>query len=121
VKPPTHDELVERTALAAADLVRAFGALLAAPAQTNEPARPLRREELARALGVGVATVDRAVREGMTSTGRGRMRRFDLEACRAWMASRSTTSGTSRPAVDREAAVVAQRNGLRVVRGTSGT
>lgn len=45
----------------------------------------LTRAECARALGVSIPTIDRAIRDGCPKVTIGRAVRFDLAAVRAWM------------------------------------
>jgi hypothetical protein len=69
------------------DLVRE--AVAEAMAGTTGGTRLLTKTDLARELACSVATVDRMTADGMPHVVVGRTRRFDIDACRAWCASRS--------------------------------
>jgi uncharacterized protein (DUF2342 family) len=60
---------------------------VAAANQTAPPVELLTRDELAHALRVSPQTIDRRVREGMPTEYVGDLPRFDLAACRAWLAA----------------------------------
>lgn len=61
------------------------------------------KKRLAAALDKTTATVDRYVREGMPCEHEGKRRAFDLDACRAWLQSRSpqSTKGPLEQGVER--------------------
>lgn len=73
------------------------------------------RSAAARSLRVGLSTLDRLVHEGMPTIGEGRMRRFDIKACKAWLAARKP--GPARAEMDGDVAAIARRAGLRVGAG----
>jgi hypothetical protein len=72
------------------------------------------RKQLSKALGIGLATVHRLVHEGMPSSGEKRLRRFDVDKCRTWIAERPI--GPAR-VVDDEVSGLAKRAGLAIVKG----
>lgn len=76
----------------------------------------LSKAALARKLSVSVATIDRLTREGMPLAAHvGDSRRFDIEACRAWLATRGKRPTKSPPKVEQTVDIddVARAAGLR--------
>lgn len=67
-------------------------------AHQSSEARPilLDRNGLARALGVGVSSVDRFRHEGCPVLWLGDSPRFELEPCLAWLRARSAAKGGAR-------------------------
>jgi hypothetical protein len=61
--------------------------------------RLLTKCELGRALNVSNATIDRFAREGMPFVPVGSHRRFELEACRMWLAARGAKPTTPKPSL----------------------
>lgn len=116
-------EYVEITLRVRASQLAAIAAIFRAPVALAMPPAPsgsLVKAELAKALRVSLATVDRLVREGMPCELVGARRRFDLEACRVWLAARgrkSTASPAPRAEDDSiDVTRVTRRAGLRVVK-----
>lgn len=82
----TREDLADLLTQAAAE-----GARLALEAHAQNAGAPdalLSRKAAATALGVSVATLDRRVAEGLPSVRVGSVPRFDLAACRDWLATR---------------------------------
>ncbi len=85
------------------------------PPVAVDDGRLLGRAGLSKALGVSLATVDRACLQGLPYELVGTRRRFDLVAVRAWFAARgkvATTPIARDPAVD----AIARSAGLRVAK-----
>lgn len=77
-------------------LVGFFAEAIARSMPQPQSAPGLRRTpEMAEELGVSVATFNRTVLEGMPFVVVGKTRRFDPEAVRAWLASRSVERGNA--------------------------
>lgn len=108
-------------ALRRPDVVEALRALSAphpsAPAP-DDGERLLPKKRIASTLGVSVATVDRLTREGMPVAAHvGDARRYDLEACKAWLAARGRRpTKAQKKADDVDIADVIDSAGLRGAR-----
>jgi hypothetical protein len=76
--------------------LRAIVGAAQAPAQVVDADGLLPKQKIAKALDVSVATIDRLTREGMPIAAHvGDARRFDLDACRAWLAARGKKPTTA--------------------------
>jgi len=115
-----EDELIERLSARTSALIIAHfeGKRLVTDAGP-EPSGLLRKSGLARALSISTSTVDRLVREGLPYEPAGSGKRFDLKACRVWLAARGkrpTTAPRRAAADDIDVSDVAAAAGL-VARG----
>lgn len=105
------------------DVVAAVRAAFAEPAVVAaDPEALLSKAQLAKKLAVSVATVDRLVKEGMPIAAHvGDARRFRLEQCRAWCATRGkrpTKAKATKGAADIDVSDVLSTNGLTVDGGS---
>jgi hypothetical protein len=75
------------------------------------------KAQIARAIGVSVATIDRFDREGAPHERVGVSKRYDLARYREWLAGRGSVSTTKTPrasnVIDLEAERLLERAGLR--------
>jgi|CZKU01.1.fsa_nt_gi hypothetical protein len=89
------------------------------PELVSDGDRLLAKRELARKLGVSPSTVDRLTRDGLPIAAHvGDARRFDLAACRAWLAARGKKA-TKAPASARavvDVSDVIEASGLKAAR-----
>ncbi len=124
-----HESLTtprERRARAFDLFARAFAELAAAERETEAPtAMPapepdglLSKKQLAKRLDVSTATIDRLTREGMPIAAHvGDARRFDLDACRAWLGARGKRPTTPRTEPKIDVDDVIDGAGLRLAKG----
>jgi hypothetical protein len=92
--------------------------VVAPPVAATDPDRLVPKVDAARALGVSVATLDRAVAAGAPFEHVGTRRRFRIDSLRAWFTARGrkpTTPASDRRRVEDDVDVdaVVQRSGLR--------
>ncbi len=81
------DALVD--ALRRPDVVAAIRSAMAPTTESIPADRLLSKKEVALVLGVSASTVDRLTREGLPVAAHvGDARRYDFEACKAWLARR---------------------------------
>jgi hypothetical protein len=92
----------------------------AAPVHAPGPGL-LTKRQLAATLSVSATKIDRLVRDGLPHETVGSVRRFDLERCRAWLATRGKKATTPAAKPPEEDAIditrVVRRAGLRVAPG----
>jgi hypothetical protein len=107
-------------ALTRPEVIEAARAILAPrpPVEVDAPGL-LSKGQLARALHVSTATIGRLDVEGMPHTIVGTRHRYDVDACRTWLASRGRKPTKAKPS-DRDVDVsdVLASAGLRVVGGS---
>jgi hypothetical protein len=92
----------------------------AAPIHAPAPGL-LTKRQLAATLSVSATKIDRLVRDGLPHETVGAVRRFDLERCRTWLATRGKKATTPAAKPPEEDAIditrVVRRAGLRVAPG----
>src|SRR5262245_7404572 len=93
-------------------VARELAALTPEPPAT--PAPLVDKREIARLLAGSPATIDRLVRAGMPHVPIGDVRRFDVDACRGWLADHGKESATTPTA--RSAPLTSASNDLGGVR-----
>jgi len=110
-------------------LTDAIAEKTAARLRADLPTAPtglLTKRQIAGAIGVSVATIDRFDREGAPFERVGASKRYDLEIYRAWVAARGakpttpevTTARTSTARPDADTERLLEAGGLRLVGGT---
>jgi hypothetical protein len=85
-----------------------------APAPAPAPVPLVDKRELARLLDVSVATIDRLARSGMPFQPVGDARRFDIAACRAWLADHGKHAAVP-PALLAESASHGRDGGVKLL------
>jgi excisionase family DNA binding protein len=120
------DDRIEFTITVRPSQLAAFAAIFRppTPAPTPTPSAAhalITKKELANTLRVSVTKIDRLVHDGLPHETVGSVRRFDLDACRAWlnMRGKKATTPAAKPpeedSIDISRAV--RRAGLRAVGG----
>ncbi len=82
-------------------IARELGALAPSAGSRDVVAPLVDKREVGRLLGVSVAKVDWLVRSGLPYVPVGDVKRFDIEACRAWLAAAGKNPVTKQPVVRR--------------------
>lgn len=113
--PPLTDADVERIAQRTAAIILAE--IRSEPLRDPDELRT--RDELARAVGVSLATIDRLTREGMPVEIVGNGKRYHVGRCREWLATRGRkrTTETKKNVDDIDISDVVEAAGLRRVGG----